>query len=155
MSGVRLVTEGLLVYILLSQNPLGRMAQFLGLYPETIREQMPMHWVKGMSVGVGGEWERWEHCINLLLLPWWLHEIHAHLFEISWHLVWKAVNLMVDSYILAISVIIWASGLLGSQNGVSKELRLKAFSTYAYSQSWMQVRNWKQIRWKTFGNTER
>lgn len=44
----------------------------------------------------------------------------------------KAVNLTVDSYIFAIAMIIWAGDLLGSQNGVSKELRSKAYSLHVY-----------------------
>lgn len=33
-----LVTEGLLIYTLLSLSPLGRISQLLGLYPETMKE---------------------------------------------------------------------------------------------------------------------
>lgn len=40
---------------------------------------------------------------------------------------------MVDSYISATAVIIWASGLLESQNGVSKELRSKAYHIHTFS----------------------
>lgn len=40
---------------------------------------------------------------------------------------------MVDSYISATAVIIWASGLLESQNRVSKELRSEAYHIYTFS----------------------